>query len=58
MLLHGKEANVKKTQKITKLEIKKVTLQNLDDSTLDAVAGVATVLEKTCICTLTCYLQC
>jgi hypothetical protein len=34
-----KEAKVKKTKKTKKLEIKKVTLRNLDEPTLDAMAG-------------------
>jgi hypothetical protein len=51
---------VKKTKKTKKLEIKKVTLQNLDDPTLDAMAGGATA-KTVCIpkaCTITCDFQC
>jgi len=40
-------------KKIKKLTIKKVTLLNLDDSKLDAMAGgtIATVCNNTCLCT-------
>jgi hypothetical protein len=50
-----KEAKVKKTKKTKKLEITKVTLQNLDEPTLNAVAGgytMTTIVPKTCG---TCY---
>ena len=48
---HSKEAKVKRT---TKLEIKKVTLRNLDEPTLNAMAGGLTGTCVETICGATC----